>query len=216
MQAVIIDTETTGIDDAEPIEIAWVDADANTSTQPVTCARFQPSKPITLGAMATHHIIDEDLIGLPPPWTFNLPAGVGYIIGHNVDFDWNAIGKPDVKRICTCAMARKLWPAVDSYSLGALLYHLDRHRARERLQGAHSAAADVVNCALLLKAIISEVGWTNWDELWRYSEGARIPATMPFGKHKGAAIRDVPRDYVRWLLNQPDVDPYLQKALRAA
>jgi len=38
---------------------------------------------------------------------------------------------------------------------------------------------------------------------------------MPFGKHKGTPMADVPRDYKAWLLNQPDVDPYLRKALAA-
>ena len=44
---------------------------------------------------------------------------------------------------------------------------------------------------------------------------ARIPTVMTFGKHKGMVIKDVPRDYVRWLLGQPDVDPYLRQALTA-
>jgi exodeoxyribonuclease X len=39
---------------------------------------------------------------------------------------------------------------------------------------------------------------------------------MPFGKHKGMPIAEVPKDYVRWLLNQPDIDPFLRRALQAA
>jgi exodeoxyribonuclease X len=37
---------------------------------------------------------------------------------------------------------------------------------------------------------------------------------MTFGKHKGVAIKEIPGDYKRWLLGQPDVDPDLAKALR--
>jgi exodeoxyribonuclease X len=37
---------------------------------------------------------------------------------------------------------------------------------------------------------------------------------MSFGKHKGMAIADIPPDYKQRLLKQPDVDPYLVKALR--
>jgi exodeoxyribonuclease X len=37
---------------------------------------------------------------------------------------------------------------------------------------------------------------------------------MTFGKHKGAAIKDIPADYKQWLLKQTDIDPYLVKALR--
>jgi exodeoxyribonuclease X len=38
---------------------------------------------------------------------------------------------------------------------------------------------------------------------------------MTFGKWKGTPVKDVPYDYKRWLLGQPDVDPYLRKALLA-
>jgi exodeoxyribonuclease X len=38
---------------------------------------------------------------------------------------------------------------------------------------------------------------------------------MPFGKHKGLLLADVPGDYRDWLLNQEDIDPYLRKALEA-
>jgi exodeoxyribonuclease X len=37
---------------------------------------------------------------------------------------------------------------------------------------------------------------------------------MPFGKHQGELIADVPADYAAWLLRQPDVDEYLTIALR--
>ncbi|HBZ18829.1 MAG TPA: DNA polymerase III subunit epsilon, partial [Betaproteobacteria bacterium] len=37
--------------------------------------------------------------------------------------------------------------------------------------------------------------------------------TMPFGKHKGSLLSDMPRDYKEWLLKQGDIDPYLRKAL---
>jgi hypothetical protein len=51
------------------------------------------------------------------------------------------------------------------------------------------------------------------EHLWEISERARIPTRMPFGKYKGTPIADIPNDYKRWLLEQPDVDPYLAQAL---
>jgi exodeoxyribonuclease X len=35
---------------------------------------------------------------------------------------------------------------------------------------------------------------------------------MTFGKHKGTPLAEVPKDYVRWLLDQPNVDTYLRQA----
>ena len=55
---------------------------------------------------------------------------------------------------------------------------------------------------------------TSWGSIWKFSEEARIPDTMPFGKHKGMPIKDVPRDYKEWLKGQPDIDEYLLKALK--
>jgi exodeoxyribonuclease X len=37
---------------------------------------------------------------------------------------------------------------------------------------------------------------------------------MTFGKHKGMHIKDMPADYKRWLLGQPELDPCLIRALR--
>lgn len=42
-----------------------------------------------------------------------------------------------------------------------------------------------------------------------------MPTTFTFGKHQGEKIADVPLDYIHWMMRQPDVDPYLMKAMRA-
>lgn len=217
MQAIVLDSETTGLDAPEPIEVAWL-ALGLPDRHPVAsdCRRFKPSKPIQLGAMATHHIMDEDLADCPPSSSFALPEGTEFLIGHNVDYDWEVIGKPAVKRICTLALSRTLWPEADSHKLGAMLYLLERQDARHALRSAHSAATDVEICRVILEHIIHKLGEIpDWAALWAASEIARVPKVMTFGKHKGMAIADIPRDYKGWLLKQPDVDPYLVQALRA-
>src|SRR5690606_38893005 len=103
---------------------------------------YKPSKPSTFGAMAVHHILPHELEGCPPSSECKLPADAEYIVGHNVDYDWEAVGKPNVKRICTCAMARWVWPEADSHSQSALLYMTlgATDRIRKRLMDAHRAA----------------------------------------------------------------------------
>lgn len=221
MSAIILDTETTGLDEPEVIELAYVGplmTPLSTADDGVQM-QFKPSKPISLGAMMTHHIIDEDLVDREPwPGTWSLPedcAGVEYLVGHNVDFDWKAIGSPNIKRICTLALARHVFPSVDSHSLGALIYHLYPHgMARTMVRGAHSALTDVGLCGRLLFALVDALQPRDWAHLWALSEEARVPKVMNFGKHKGTPIAQIPRDYKAWLLKQPDVDPYLEKALR--
>lgn len=216
--ALLLDTETTGLHEPQVIEVAWIRS-ADRGSIFASAAynqRFRPSKPIEFGAMAIHHITDEDLINCPPSDSFRLPDGVQYLIGHNIDYDWDAIGKPDVRRIDTLALSRMLWPEADSHKLTALLYMLDRPFAKEHAPGAHSAVADVFMLRGLLSIILDYLGNpATFEELWRRSEAARVPRTMPRGVHRGELIEDVPADYRRWMLSQPDLDPYLRRALEA-
>ena len=217
MSAIILDTETTGFTDPVAVEVAWATISSPRDLMFGHVAfnqRFDPGKPIELGAMATHHILPEDLVGCPPTSSFALPDGLEYLIGHNIDYDWKVLGSAPVKRICVLAMCRKLWPEIDSHKQSAMLYFLHGAKARERLKDAHSALCDVENCFVVLKACIEKAGGFGcWEDLWVFSEACRIPEVITFGKHKGSRIADLPRDYVGWLLRQTDVDPYLRVAL---
>jgi len=214
-QALIFDTETTGRNDPVLIEAAWIEIldIANFELGTSFCERFNPGKPIELGALATHHIYDEELVDCPPASSFALPLRCEYLIGHNIDYDWNVVSQPSLKRICTLALARKVWPNIDAYSQSALVYYLDRNNAKSILKNAHSAEADVMICASILKQLCLTLKVTSMEQLWTLSEEARIPSVMPFGKHKGERIAEIPMDYKRWLLNQDNIDPYLKNAL---
>lgn len=221
MSAYIFDTETTGLKEPQVVEAAWIKLKSCSLHLPGVAQflqRYKPSKPISLGALSTCHILDEDLADCPPHTDFALPADAAYLIGHNVDFDWRVAGEPDVKRICTRALSSMLWPDADSHTQSAMIYLHYRERAADLLQRAHSALADVKNCRLLLHACLQELDAggqrvESWEQLWELSEIARIPTVIRFGKHAGSLIKDLPSDYRTWLLRQPDLDPYLLKAL---
>lgn len=223
MTAIILDTETTGIDEPDVIELGYMGPlDTPLSDASVTCLNFKPTKPITLGAMATHHIIDADLAEYPLWSGWGLPKACGYLVGHNVDFDWKVIGSPQVKRICTLALSRMCFPKIDSHTLSAMIYHLYPHgMARELVKGAHNAAADVGLCYRILGSLWEAVGRPDtWDKLWQISERARVPTIFSFGKYKGepiAEIRRIDRGYINWCLSGKcdlvNEDEYLRKAL---
>lgn len=228
--AIVLDTETTGLDAPEVIALAntaALEGPTNLAGD-IGLQYFKPSKAISLGALATHHIIDEELADAPPwPGRWLPPEGIEYLVGHNVDFDWKAIGQPHIARICTLALSRSLWPDLDSHSLGALTYYFQgRVAGRELLRKAHSADQDVHLCLLLLGEILRTIpGMTSWHQVWQASERARVPTRFTFGKYgpkdgkPGLLIADVRRQdpgYIRWCLGVPDFanDPYLTKALR--
>ncbi len=147
MSTLILDTETTGrVDPVRLIEAAWISVSGPPSllVNSTFEQRYNPGKPIEIGAMAIHHILDADLADCPPADTFRMPDGVDFLVGHNIDYDWGVIGKPNVKRICTLAMSRKIWPDADSHTQSSLMYLLakDRNKVRDALKSAHSALAD--------------------------------------------------------------------------
>ena len=61
--------------------------------------------------------------------------------------------------------------------------------------------------------IIHHLNIQSIEQLYLASEEARIPKSITFGKHKGTAIAELPKDYIQWLLRQDDLDAYLRKAL---
>lgn len=221
MSALIFDTETTGGEPPALIEAAWIkfEGDEGLDLRPSSRfeQRYNPGVPSTLGALATHHILDMELSGCPHPSEFALPEDVNFLVGHNVDYDWAVIGKPRVRLICTLALARSIHPELDSHKLGALAYHFLGAAARPMLRDAHSAAADVEITRHVLRHLVGYLRAqgmpATWDALYEASERARVPTVIAFGKHKGTKIAELPSDYVSWMLRQPDLDPYLKQAL---
>ena len=224
---IILDTETTGlIKPIEAIEVAYQSilyVPRGGETKPVSwkmkdnsyLQRFKPSKPIEFGALSTSHILLSDLVNCEPSSSFKLLEDTEYLIGHNIDYDWEVIGRPEVKRICTKAMATYLIKDTDSYSQSALIYYILGDTAKPLLKEAHNAKDDIDNCFILFDYLLSliEEDVSTIELLWEFSERCRIPTVMPFGKHKGELIKDIPYDYKQWLRRQPELDYYLLKAL---
>ena len=222
MNALILDTETHDLN-GYPIEIAYAPCSFEQGVLVINHGEvfdeyFSCPEPIALGALATHHILETDIAEKPSFDTFKMPQGVQYLIGHNIDYDITAIQKcqPDftVKGICTLALCRMVWPDLP-HTLSAMYYHVmdDLELARKHLRHAHNAKADIYFTGVILKTLVEQLGIKDMNSLFIMSETARIPKYITFGKHKGTAIKDLDSGYVSWLLKQPDLDPYLRKAL---
>lgn len=236
MRVYCFDTELTDRENGEIIEAAWERFAAPAGLlgpefdlipiSPATGllgvddrfeARYRPEKPTTFGALSVHHILPNELEECPPSSSFRLPEDAQYLIGHNIDTDWTAAGKPDVKRIDTCAIARHLWSDADSHSQSALLYRLlgATPETRAALKNAHSALADVQNNIRLLEKILetkSEI--TTWSALWAFSEECRIPKICTFQRYKGIPLEELPLDFVGWVLRQSWIDDYTRIGYR--
>ena len=124
--SIILDTETTGLREPQPIEIAFIQLAStgivNTETKGIYLQRFKPTKAIEAGALKTHGITAASLVEMPEYKLSKVPfpADLKYIIAHNAAYDMKVLKcagsgyspKVDlpVVEICTLKLARKLWP----------------------------------------------------------------------------------------------------------
>lgn len=223
-RSIILDTETHDLNGL-PIEIAYAPVDIVQGTlvldtEQIFDQYYQVGEKITYGSMAVHHILESDLINQSDYRSFKLPPETQYIIGHNIEYDMNAIARCGIdiqplKSICTLALARQVWKNLDAYNMSALVYYVSKgsEKARQMLKNAHRADADIILTANVLMHMLKELQVNNMEELYQISEQARIPTTIHFGKHKGTALTDLPKDYVDWLLSKDDLDSRLRQAL---
>lgn len=240
----IADTECTGIEAGKDqvVELAMMDL-------PKTPEAFMKAKledlamshhlyghdvPMTLGALAAHRIPATELEGKPKFDRDNRMgkggAGeTGYMIGHNVDFDSDFLNNQGCKHICTLALARHVFPELDSHTQSAVLLHIGRITkngeawALDLIKNAHRADADVMNCARVLKYLIfmisrgkQVVGGLSWEDIYQVCLEARIPKVMAFGKFKGLEVQDVEPSWAEWYAKQDNADKWVLTALRRA
>ena len=115
-------------------------------------------------------------------------------------------------------MARSIWPKLDKHTLTALMYYLYGRNAETRaaVHNAHGAMADVALCRAVLEKMVEMEGIETIAQLYAFSEGARIPKIMGFGKYKGQSVSAVDKGWANWYARQEDTDVYLIAALRKA
>ncbi|MFW1836779.1 3'-5' exonuclease, partial [Acinetobacter baumannii] len=99
---------------------------------------------------------------------------------------------------------RKTWPDAEAHNISALIYMISQgsSKARELLKCAHRDDEDIILTDNILMHIVYHLNIKDIEELYRVSEEARITTTINFGKHKGTAIAEHPKDYIQWLLRQ--------------
>jgi len=218
----VCDLETTGLEppEAAPCEVAWCDliileggeaSIAHNSARETLC---NPSRPIPPELSAIHHIIDEDVVG-KPFWPAALAACAQrdggmlrptIFAAHNARFErqWFTDevtgGAP---WICTYKCALRVWPDAPSHSNQALRYWLKPEGLnREIAAVAHRDFPDAYVTALILRELLRH---RTPEELVEITAEPALLPRVRFGEHRGAAWRDVPLDYLQWVVRQ-DMD----------
>ena len=206
---IYLDTETTGNGpDDRLCQIAFKPEDGS-----VVCELFKPGKPISIDAMAIHHIT-EKMVADKPPFQgsdeYNqlqkLVSDINnVIVAHNAQFDMKMLhmeGIFSTRVICTLKLARYLDKngVIPKYNLQYLRYYL----GLEIEAKSHNALGDI----LVLEKLFSRLN-TKFQkndklkdpvqEMINISNNPVMIARMPFGTHRDKLFSEVPRDYLEWL-----------------
>lgn len=195
IKGLVLDTETTGLNQAQVIEMAYmpIDNDVSVNAHTVECERFLPRKAIESEAISVHGILEADLLGKPKTADLlsimPLVAQSTYVVGHNIEFDTNAINnsssvKHNFKEICTKRLAIYTFPDEKSYRLTCLADKFISEKVKNYIDDAHSAKADVIMCALLLEHIVATLNKRDdkqytLDELYQLSTEI---GCIPYGR----------------------------------
>lgn len=200
----IADTETTGLEQgSEIVELAYLEISEDLTEISRYEQRFKPNVPISAAASAQHGIVIEDLQGCPP--SSEVPCLLEVtLIGHNCLFDQRMLDRFwDIEGVlCTCRASSQLFRDSPDHKLQTLKYHLDLRRDLV----AHGALADVLVTYELLQRMLEVTGLG----LHEFMAEANAPVkheVMPYGRHKGKKIVDLPRNYLQWMADNFE-DPF--------
>lgn len=167
MKGLILDTETTGLNSPQVIELAYLPVDENLKADKDSMYQglFKPSKSIEPKALEIHGISMKELEGKPNSSDMKNYApevfADNYIIGHNIDYDIdaikNSVGDTDFNIICTKRLALYAFPNQTSYSLTNLTKALSANEYKNLTQKAHRADMDVLMTLGLLEVIAQRI-----------------------------------------------------------
>lgn len=181
---------------------------------------IDPECPISPTAMGIHHITDKMVWDKPTlaEWAevtrYPFMSDDLILCGHNVAFDIRMckdILPEQFTSLCTLKLARAVWPEAPDHKLQTLRYMLGLDAG-----DAHRAMGDVKACVSLLRKLRDDAGLTLADMLNIVSQPMSLDSLMPFGKHKGTPLQELPKTYIAWALSPrglTNCDPELRAAL---
>lgn len=205
MRCIYYDTETTGVrvDKDAIVEIAAFDPDGNREF----VSFVQPGMPIPEEASAIHGITEE-MVKDAPPFADVAKEFITFcgedavLLAHNNDrFDKLVLHHEGIKHeviwpanwmhLDTLTWARRYRPDLPKHSLQFLreIYNLPANTA-------HRALDDVIMLHQVFSRMTDDLPLKTIIELLKEE---RAITHMPFGKHRGKPIEEVPSDYVQWL-----------------
>lgn len=216
-----LDFETTGFPpEADVVELGYVDSllcrDEGSPYWEVADVSmrgfqklFKPDREMSIEARATHHIKDSELVGAThhsemPKWA--LSDDVRLYAAHNADFEMQFLKLPEEKWwVDTYKVALRLYPDEMKHNNQYLRYFLGLRLDDAMCMPPHRAFPDAYTTAHILAEMISLHRCTLKDMV-RWTTELPYLTRVNFGMHAGKRYDEVPHDYLRWMIRQPDME----------
>ena len=211
MRIRVIDLETTGFAPPEGIvEIGSHDViveqidehrySVEIDKESMRQTYVNPERVCSAEVMAVHHLTPEDW-EKAPTLSEALPifAGADIYCAHNAKFEQQWLNFGDAPWICTYKSALKAFPKAPKHTNQVLRYHLGLCMSRdERDLFPHRAWPDAWVTAHLLCRMLDD---HPIDKLLEWSGAPIVLEKVTFGKYKDQHWRDVPSDYLKYMLS---------------
>lgn len=222
MRFFFTDTETTGVGKDDRIcEVAWAETDSDLNVLASSVSLINPGRPISAGAGAVNGLTDAMVADAPTIEQYMAGEGAPLagedvlMIAHNASFDFKYLQPhmaESAQTLCTLKCARQIYPDSDNHKQATLAYMLGITVDRAK---AHSADGDIEVLIEMTRCMLRDAG-CSIEELLHIQNIPVVITKMPFGKHQGLLLSDIPKSYVDWLLNKcTNLKPDLRAALLA-
>lgn len=214
----VFDTETTHKDylKAELIEFACGSHDGSRWAIEVD-ELFKPTLPIPPAASAVNHITNKHVLNKAnfADWSSDIDALLNarkICVAHNIFYDAQVLSAYGVQvnnQVCTMRMAKKLFnedETIEAVNLSYLRYALDLDIPDT--VSVHRARGDVYVTGVLFETLLKmavkkgyvQEGSNLVEDLIHWVQSPIISTIMPFGKHKGQKLTEIPLSYWSWAL----------------
>jgi len=201
-QLLFLDCETTSAEkDARLVQIAYAQWDWEIQDH-----LFKPPVPISIGAMAIHHltnemvkdkdVFQESLVFLDVQ---NMSRD-SIVVAHNAKFDLNILKNEWItdtpRHICTYKVAYTQLEKAEKHTLQYLRYFTGLYEFLPENVHAHDAHDDVYVLRDLFNYLTHEF---TIEEMLEISSKPLLLRQLSFWKHKWIPLAQVPKSYLTWL-----------------
>lgn len=220
MKLLFLDTETTGLSEADQlIQVAYVNSIFDSKWikgEPVN-EYFKPSVEINLQAMSIHHITEEMVKDKPLFENSDVQKSLcekmhdHIVVAHNAPFDIRVLKKAGVtvfRYIDTLQVAKHVFPDLPCYTMQYLKYYT---KCYLQIGNDHAKAHDALGDINVLYQLFLHIHYNfikgdsveaKINSMIELSTKPITLKTFSFGKYKDRLIEDVRKidiGYLRWL-----------------